>query len=150
MSKASAIFLSAIVLLVVCALGAGLGIFYQTQQAPQFAQAGSSVQTMAATISKLSSGLVPSIVAYGQVTNINGQNLTLSFANQSMTIGMAQNVPVYSFTPSTSSTALKSNVVSAQKAITLSDIKKGDYANVTIKILPNGQMEGQTIIVTQK
>lgn len=116
-------------------LGGGLGIFYQAQKvAPELEKS----QTL---IKSLSSRTVPSIVAYGQVMNIDGRNITLNNSGDSLTVKVNEDSVVYSFALSISGDA------SLQRDAKFSDIKTGDYININVKVLPDGQLQGQTVMI---
>lgn len=118
-------------------VGAGLGIFYQSQiDAPQLA----NFTAIKAVFKNLSSKAVPSILAYGQVTNIEGRNLTLSYSGDSVSIAISDSANINSFVKD-------SNGVPSQQKIDFSQIKNGDTLNISVKILPNGQLEGQSVII---
>jgi hypothetical protein len=134
MNKISLTVLFIIGGLVFLVAGAGLGILYQTQQtAPQLEKINTAVKF-------LSSKTVPSIVAYGQVANIDGRNLTLAFNGDNITIAINEDATVNSFVKNEAGTM-------AQKKSDFSQIKKGDTLNITIKVLPDGQIQGVSVIV---
>ena len=121
-------------------VGGGLGIV--------FMQRGSQ-QIKIETASSLASKVVTSMVAYGKVENIDGKNITLSNLGDNLTISMADNAQVYSFT--TPTTTDKNGKVTTgtpiQQTVKFGDIKIGDNVNVAIKLLPNGQMQGSSVII---
>ena len=137
MDKATVIILITAVL-VSLVLGAGLGIFYQMQKDAAKIQAG---EKNAAAIKDLSSGMVPSIVAYGEVSAINGRNITLSFNGKTMQIEISKDAKIYSSTPNTGSTA------TTLPRAKINDIKAGDRLNITMKVLSDGQLQGQSVII---
>lgn len=133
MNKASLVILVIIGVLLFL-VGGGLGIFYQAQK-------DASQIKKAETIDILSSSVIPSIVAYGQVTKIQGRNITLTFDNESIIVPIAQNAPVYSFNQSAGQAS------SVQKQGDISQIKSGDYLNISIGLSQDGKIEGATVVI---
>ena len=91
------------------------------------------------TVNVLGSKTVPSIVAYGQVEKIEGKNITLTNMGDSITVKIKDNAQIISF--------LNRDDPIANKQANFSDIKKGDTLNITVKVLPNGSLEGETAII---
>ena len=115
-------------------LGGGIGFLYKTLQiSPQ-------IKKTAAVIKDLSSKTVLSTVVYGQVFKIEGKNISLSYNGDSITISMAEKAPVYSFVSDSTETPL-------QKKVDFKELKVGDNLNITIKLLPDGQIQGQSALV---
>ena len=115
-------------------LGIGVGFLYKTLSiSPQ-------IQKTTAVIKDLSSKTVLSITAYGQVSNIEGEDITLSHNGDSIKVGMKENSPVYSFTNDSTGKPV-------QKKVSLKEIKIGDNLNITIKLLPDGQIQGQSVLI---
>ena len=95
----------------------------------------------------LSSKVVSSIVAYGQVKSIDARNLTLANLGDSLTVPVASTAQIYAFiTPATTG---KSKTTSApiQQTVSFQNIKVGDNVNVTIRLLATGQLEGSSVII---
>jgi hypothetical protein len=143
MNKPIAIFISIIVLLLVFVLGGGIGILYQTRKdAPLLEKAAQSE----GVIKNLSSKTVLSIVAYGQVTNIQGRDITLTYAGDTLTVRIKENSMIYSLvTPST--TQKGAAAAPTQQKAEFKDIKKGDNLNVTLRLLPDGQLEASVVMI---
>lgn len=115
------------------AIGADLGIFFGGRLGPE--------KTKIKAANNLSSKVVSSMTAFGQVKNIDGRNITLSNLGDDLTISVAGNAQVFSFsTPAGASAPV-------QKTIKFEDIKTGDKVNVTLKTLPTGQLEGLSVII---
>ena len=118
--------------IIIFAVGVTLGIFYQIQKdAPELLKA--------AALEKLSSAVVPSIVAYGQVTSISGSEITLSNAGDSLTIFIASDANVSSFSTNQGSPL--------EQKVGFAEIKTGDYVNISVKLSSDGQMEGDVVII---
>lgn len=124
--------------LVIFVLGGGAGVFYQSQaDAPQL----QSVAKAEALIKNVSSGIIPSMVAYGQVSKVEGRNVTLSYAGDSLAISVKQDAPVYSFAQAAGSTT------PTQQKVDFSTIKVGNNLNIVLKMLASGDLEGQQVII---
>ena len=146
MNKPVKIVLSIVIGLVILAVGVSLGFFYEKTTQPPVNYQGAD--NMASIIKTLSSRTISVMSAYGQVTNIEGNNITLSYRGDSMTIGMAQDSGVYSSLDNNAQNkaATSTTEFSTQKG-TLSDIKKGDTVILKFIMLPTGQLEGSSITI---
>ena len=115
-------------------LGGGLGILYQKQQAlPQ-------LEKTTAVIKSLNSKTVPSIVAYGQVTKVEGRDISLSYSGDSIKVTMEENSSIYSFINDSVGKPIK-------KKVEFKEIKIGDNLSITIKPLSDGQLQGQQVFI---
>lgn len=114
-------------------LGGGLGILYQQQK--EILPVKETPKTQA--VQTLSSKVIPSITAFGQVSNIDGRNLTLTFGGDNLTIKINDSAQIY----------LPATKTSAQQTAQFSDIKKGDNVSVNVKLLSDGQMDGQMVVI---
>ena len=95
---------------------------------------------MEKTADLILSKTISSITASGVVEAINGRNITISNAGDSITVSIPDGKPVYTL-------ATENGM---QKKITFEDIKIGDSVNVGLKAKDNKQLEGQSIIVFAK
>jgi len=130
MNKIILIVLS--VALLILAFGGGY-VFKTIQASPQIKKAETVVKD-------LSSKTVLSAVVYGQVSKIEGRDITLSYNGDSIKINITDTTPIYSF-------ANDFTGKSVQKKVDFKDIKIGNTLNITIKILPDGQMQSQSVLV---
>lgn len=136
------ISLSVIGAIVVFILGGGVGVLYQNQQvAPS-----QKNQTMEATIKTLSSKAVPSIVAFGQATKIDGKNITLSLNGDSITISVNDDAQIYSLAQQVA-TGTGAPIPQTQQKVEFKDIKTGDNLNISLKVLSDGQLKGERILI---
>ncbi len=126
--------------LLLLALGASLGVSYQAQQASISSPQLDQLEKTTAAVKFLSSKTVPSIVAYGQVTKIEDRDITLSYGGDSIKANIEENSLVYSFIND-------SQGKPAQKQVDFKEIKIGDNLNITLKLLPDGQLQGQSIFI---
>ncbi len=110
-------------------LGGGLGVYFQMR----------NDASQISAVKALSSGVVSSIVAYGELTKIDGNNLTLTYEGKSITVNILDSAKVYYF--------LTTSSEEATKEIGIKDLKVGDKLHVSIKVSFNGQIEGTTVAV---
>lgn len=128
--------------LVIFVVAGVLGIYYQQQRmTSQILVQQESAQKMQAVVKALSSNMVNSLSVYGQVTNINGQDLILTFAGDIIAVHIKDNAPISSFA------SASAGGVASQPQVKFSDIKNGNSLTIELKVLPDGQLEGQSIIV---
>jgi hypothetical protein len=137
MNKKLLVVLVLIVAVVVISLsffiGRQVGIFYQSQQ--------NDSATRDELVSKLSSKLVVSIVVYGQVTKIEGRNVTLAFGGQQMTLMVGNNAKILTLSSNVSSRD------SGQKEGVFGDIKLGDKLNMVVTLSQSGQLLVQSAVI---
>jgi hypothetical protein len=131
-----------IVAFVFFGLGGGLGVLYQNQMGVVPANEAPKIQA----VQTLSSKVIPSITAFGEVSSVEGKDITLTFGGDSLKIKVRDDAQIY--LPATSTTDQNGKpVTSAQKTAEFSDIKVGDNVSVNLKLLPDGQIEGQMVII---
>lgn len=123
-------------------VGGGLGIAYQIKKDSLTPKEKVQVESA----NKLSSKVIPSITAFGEVSNITGKNITLTFGGDSLVIKIRDDAQIY--LPATNSTDKNGKAVALpQRAAKFSDIKTGDSLSINLKLLPDGQIEGQMVII---
>jgi len=133
MSKSNIVVII-IVGIIIFVIGGAVGVFYQMQKdAPELLKASA--------LEKLSSNVIPSIVAYGEVLDINGRDVLISFSGASLTVPIDENAQVYSFNNSSASES------PTQQQANFSEIKKGDYLNISLKVSMDGEIQGKTVII---
>jgi hypothetical protein len=131
-----------IVAIVFFVVGGGVGVMYQNQMGVVPANEAPKIQA----VQTLSSKVIPSITAFGQVSSIEGKDVTLTFGGDSLKIKVRDDAQIY--LPATSTTDQNGKpVTSAQQTAKFSDIKVGDNVSVNLKLLPDGQIEGQMVII---
>jgi len=92
----------------------------------------------------LYSKVISSITAYGKVASVNGNSITLNNLGDTLAISIASDARVFSFSnPAEGS----KSAVPVQKISLISDIKTGQNVNVALKLMPNGQMQGISIVI---
>ena len=148
MSKTYISIVSVILLVVVFVLGAWIGAFYQLQGASK-----NATQTVSPIEKELSSKVISSINAYGQVTKIDGSNITLSpvgdsLASDGLTVSINSNAKIYSLTIPTNGAANNKTSLTPTAA-SFSDIKTGNYLNINITLNTSSanQLQGQMVYI---
>ena len=124
--------LAAVIFFVV---GIIVGFFMQPAQ-----QSGLSpdLSKYKSSISVLSSPAVTQISAFGEVTGVSGQTITISAGkkNQNITIGDKTLVQTY----------IKEKIQDVvPRTINLSDIKTGQSASILLKVLPSGDLQAISV-----
>ncbi len=105
-----------------------------------FLYAGQQVSPQLNVIKSLSTQIIPSMVAYGEVANIEGRNITLSYGGDSIKIRIEESSPIYSH--------INNSVgKSVQEKVSFGDIKKGDNLSIAVKLLPDGQLQSQSVFI---
>ena len=115
-------------------VGAGLGIFYQIK-------IGSRSTVEVKTVNSLASKVIPSIVAYGKVTKIEGRNVTVSYGGDTLVVPVKDDAQVFAFTNTTATSA------PIQQKSTFNEVKVGNNINISVKVLDDGQMLGESIFI---
>lgn len=134
MNRVASLVLFVIIITIFFALGGGLGIFYQSQK-------GGGGEGVSANILKnLNSKAVPSIIAYGQVTKIEGRNVTLSFNGDSVTVKVSDSASINSFVKDSAG-------ATTQQKKDFSQIKNGDTLSINVKLLSDGNLQGESVII---
>ncbi|MDO8619408.1 MAG: hypothetical protein Q7R49_05715 [Candidatus Daviesbacteria bacterium] len=136
----SLIILSIIGALCIFAVGGGLGVFYQMQTQKNIPQVISKPQEVNALIKALSSKVVTYMTTRGEVTKIDGKDITLSSGGDSIKITTIENIPTFPYIGDGSQKPV-------QGKTGLKEIKVGDNLSIIIKILPDGQIQGQGIFI---
>ena len=136
MSKFLAIcILAAIIVFVV---GGGIAFYLYGTKTPQQKITSNLPQTntpnvFEQTIKNLSSGVIVSSLAYGQITNVSGKNLTLTNGGDILTVPFSDSAKIYT---------------AGNKEINFSDLKTGTNLSVNIKILPDGSIQAMSAFVS--
>jgi len=128
-----------IVGLVAFVIGGGLGIYIQSQE---FMSGANNIKKIIEVTQ--SKKVIPSIPARGQITNVFGRTITLIYAGESLAI------PINKTAKITSMAAGVGTSFSQTKDILISDIKVGDAANISLNILQDGTIEGESVVVFPK
>lgn len=117
-------------------LGAAAGFFYGQQAiSPEVKQA----IKLEPAIKLITSNAAQSIIISGQVKKIDGQYLTISYANQETVINIATNAGIFS-QPTGSVSGLPQQAK-------FSDIKVGDDVEITLKVFMSGWVQGTAVII---
>lgn len=119
-------------------LGGALGVIY-SKIGPQAAKVEAG--------NNLSSGVISSISAFGQVKNISGRNLTLNNLGDDLVIPISDTAQIYAFVTPAAAQNSKTAPVPVQQLVKFEDIKMWDRVNVAVKLLPTGQLQGSAVII---
>ena len=138
MNKTTLIALSIIAGLFLFVFGGGIGVLYQTEKtSPQSAQ----LEKTTSIINFLSSEEFSRITVFGKAEKIEGRDITLlSEKGDSLKVSVIENSPVYSFVKDNAGKPVR-------KIVKFEEIKIGDNLNITIKLLPDGQLQGLSVII---
>jgi len=145
MSKFTTVLIFIVIILLIIA-GGFIFYSYETQLSGQVGQvlqqAGGSSQA-SQIVKNLSSGVIVSTLAYGQVSNISGKNVTLTSGDSSLAIPFTDSTQVYTIVPPTSGGQGGSN-----QASDFSQIQVGQNLSVNIKILPDGSLQAVSAFIS--
>ena len=145
-NKPLILILSIIGVIAVLAVGCLGGILFQTQKAAPQAEKSEEL------IELMSSKMVPSVVAVGEVTAISGRNITLrAHTNQdeslTVPIVITRDAELSSFVITTEEDGTIILGGPSRETIKFKDIKVGDNVNVSLKISSDGTFQGVSVIV---
>ena len=125
-------------------LGGGLGVLYQIQKDVSQIEklqamesvlkvTNSALKVKESMLKGLSSKVVTSMVAQGEVVKIEGENITVRNNGETLIVSIGNNSKIYS--------------IAKKVALNPKDIKVGDNLSITFKLLPEGQLDGQLILI---
>lgn len=114
-------------------LGGGLGVLYKKQTDAE----------KVAAIKILSSKVIPTITSYGDVTKIEGRNVTLTYSGDSLTVALKDGARIFSF----KNQASGSGAATGQQKTDISELKVGDNVSMEIVVSPDGKMQGDSMII---
>jgi len=133
MDNKKTIILVSLIMLGIVFLGVGYfaGVTLEKQKmVPELEK----ITKAAKILNAINSKVIPSPIAFGEITKISGRIVTLNYAGESLDISVKDNAQIYSFSQ-------------GQKQIDFSQIKVGDWLNITIEVLPDGQVQGLSVAV---
>ncbi|MFA5878173.1 MAG: hypothetical protein WC845_02280 [Candidatus Staskawiczbacteria bacterium] len=99
------------------------------------------LQTLSSVLNSLSSSqIIVSTIAYGRVKSISDSTIVLNRGEEDLSVAMIPDAQVY---------LLSNNGgdLGSQKQSQLTDIKIGDDLNISVKILPDGQIQGLSAVI---
>jgi len=140
MNKVIVIFLIFVIFLAGLLTGISVMLLYKDASLGFNQQTSEENLKNTETVKLLSSKVVSSIMAYGEVQSIDEKNITLSFSGENIVIKLADDVQI--LTLSTGGDK-KSNY----QPYLLSQIKKNYNVTVDLNLLTNGTLQGQVITV---
>ena len=139
MSKQILITIICAVLGAIILLGLGYSAGYLAALTLEKGKTGSQIEQLekAADTLKIlgSSKIISSFTAIGEVTKINERDITLESSGDILTIHIRDDAKIYSA------------MSDKRQQTDFKDIKKGDTLNISLKLLSNGQIEGQEITI---
>jgi len=86
--------------------------------------------------------VISDIVATGNITNISGRKITVKEGEKSLTIPIRKDAEIYSFVSQGATSQ-----GSTPSKISFSELKVGDYINIYLNVLTNGEIEGARVIL---
>lgn len=126
-------------------LGGVAGWFLQKYTQANNAQLQRAIKIEPAT-DILTSQLIRTIMIYGVVKKIDGNNLDLAYGGDEKTVGIASGAQVFSSIPQ-KDPKTGNFITGTPKQISFSDIKVGDGVSVTLDLLANGQFQGNLVYI---
>jgi len=130
-----------------------LGAGYLVGVGLERAETGPQIEKLnkAADILKVLSSLkvIPSVIAFGEVTKISNRTVTLTYGTENLAIRIKEDAKISSYNmpaPNDKGEQIISDIP-GQKNAEFKDIKIGDKLNVSLKILPDGEIEGLSVII---
>lgn len=129
--------------ILVLLLGIGLGILLSRGTGAGPAQVENTVIPDAVKL--LSSQVVPSVLARGKITEINGRNITLMYQAQTGTIKITDNATISALVVPPPVPVTKNKYISKQAAF--EDIKVDDDIEIYVRVLPDGHIEGFSVLI---
>jgi hypothetical protein len=127
---------------IVFVLGGGLGVFYQTQKnAPMLEK----FPVLESIVNNLSSSTMSTILVSGKVSNIYGRYVTINNKGTGLTVKIMEDAKITSLVASDVLVDGKYPILS--KTATFEDIKKGDNVRINIKVLSDGKIEGDFLMI---
>ena len=123
------------------------GVIGMTVQTSMFAPKEAKLQKYEGVVASLSSKVIPSIMAYGQVTKIEGRTITVSYNKEDLVVPFKDSAIIYAFNPPSAGSKTTSPT---QTKVSFSEIKVGDNLSVTVKLLPDGVVSGDSAVILKK
>lgn len=140
-NKILTVFLSITIAIVVILLVFYAGILVQTQK----------TSLSEKTIKALSSNVISSIMAFGEVTNISDRTLTIAQEGESIDVTVAENAEISLYSSDNTVTVTEGKIITpARSKINFEEIKPGEFASVIIKLSSSGELKGISVSVFPK
>ena len=138
MNKTILIIFFAIIFILVVLFAFVAGVSFQMKKDSPKLETG---QKNEITLQKLSSKLIHSIDAYGQVKNISGRDVTLSSGTDNLTVRISNDAKILFYI------APEGSKQSSTQKAGFEDIKKDFMVNININILSDGSLESSSVII---
>jgi hypothetical protein len=125
-------------------LGGGTGVFYQSQKCPlNIENTTDKTAIFEKAVKDLSSKTIYFIVAYGDVTDIQGRDITINNNGENLTIKIKEDAKITSFkVPAVGETS--SDTETPAK---FEDIKNGNNLRISLRVFSDGQITGDSVII---
>jgi len=130
--------------LFVFVLGGGAGVYYKTQEVAERTIKNKLTEE---SLEILSSKIISTINAYGEVVDIKGRDVFLSYEGDTIKINVDDDAVIYSVVEKINPDPSDITKNASQELVDFSQIKIGDNLNVGIKINENFQFEAQLIMI---
>ena len=127
--------------LLIFGAGVALGYLFNSQSGGDL-NSPEVMQTNLPVVKALSSKVIPSVAAYGTITKIEGNNITVTSDTDSIVVPIRTDANIYSF-----SVDVAGQGAPTSKKITLGDLKNGDKVSINLRVLSSGKLEGYSVIV---
>ena len=129
--------LLAVVALSAFLIGGGLGVLYEIRLNPEVKK----VADLAPTVDVLSSKVMQTVVTVGSVKSVSSDHIVLASNGDTTTIAITPATKFYGYAGQQSAGAPVAN------AVTINDLKAGQYVSATLKILPGGTLQCDAIYI---
>lgn len=148
MSKITSIVLTSLVLLVFFVVGIGFGGFYQIKKCENAKTSGAVASWVSSNLVKiLTSKTISTIYADGEVVKIDGRNITISAKGEGATYKIADGADINIITTSVPLDSKTKTAPATQTKGNFSNIKVGQKVNILLKVLDDGKVAGQAVII---
>ena len=133
------LIVSLILVILIFLSGLGIGMSYQSKKV---APSQTQNQISSKSIELLTSHVISPMIARGKVIKIDDKDVTLNYQKDNRIIKISDTARVSLLV--LSATQKKSYV---NKQVTFEDIKMNDNVEVSVRVLPDGQIEGFNIVI---
>jgi len=139
MNKISLIIILIISACILFVSGGGIGVFLKAQED------NSKINKLSSIVDSVTSKIVVGVSVLGEVTKIEGRNVTLSSDNESIIVDIEDYAIMYSLVSKNGSNDLAGGLT--KKSIKFDDIKVGDYLNINTVVSRDGIMKANIVVI---
>lgn len=140
------IILFFILVFLIFVLGGGAGVFYQQQSCLSNTEKSTEktdTNVFEKAVKDLSSKTIYFIVAYGDVTDIQGRDITINNNGENLTVKIKEDAKITSFkVPAAGKTSSDTEALAK-----FEDIKNGNNLRIYLKVFSDGQITGESVII---